>query len=248
MLIISILMVEIISYFVAVFFHEMGHWLFGAFYDYEFKQIFLGPFIFKKINGEIKIHFNRHLSLWPGAIELQIKKVEQLSAKGYIMMLLGGPITSFSLSIIAFIVAIYTRNLVLICLCGMFLGTGLGSVYPFKRRLGLHYSDGKRALEIIKNNEHGNNEYNMLFVSQCDIHNLSKEKEQEIATKLLYMLNHPVDKDIVYLTYALTWIQENKLNILEEIGISQQLNDIHKSATRNEQKIIQIIRKDITEK
>lgn len=225
----------------AVFVHDVGHWLFGLFYGYEFKIIFWGPFILWKNSGSVNFRFNRrllHLLFVPGSIDLQIKNIEKFSKKGYIMMLLGGPVTSLFVSMIAFITMSYKYNLVILCFGLMIFVLGLSSLIPSKRRRGSHYTDGKRVLELIKDDRHGNNEYNTMFVYQCETHNLWQEKEQEISEKLSYIINHPLDFDNIYTIFALSRILRKNLDILEKEDVLQRMNDFSLKGTPDEKDLI----------
>lgn len=242
MSLIHLLIIIVCSFFVVTFIHELGHWFFGLFCGYQFNQLILGPLIIKK-NG-IKLLSKSQLSLSGGVITLEIKNINQLSRTGYIIMILGGPLTSFIFGIMMFVMYAYIRHLAIFALAAMSLSIGISTLIPLRKRSGFHYTDGKTALEIIKNEIHGKNEYNLLFLVQCYLKNIHEEREQEIITKLKYMVINRVDTDVVYIILALTFMLDTGIYLFPKDDIVQQITDITERANQFERKWIASVMKE----
>ncbi len=133
-----------------IFFHEAGHLLGGALGGFRPVMLFAGPLKLSFEHGKVRPSWNGSLSTW-GGLALAIPKEGQGSRDGYIRVIVGGPLASILLAVIAGFAAIYTNGLVKQCmglLCLTSGAIGFGTLLPL--RSGGFVSDGGQLLALLR--------------------------------------------------------------------------------------------------
>lgn len=156
---ISIFILSIPTFFLAVAFHEAGHALAGIWMNFKFTLFIVGPLMWNKEQSGWKFGWNRNLNTAGGLVMCLPQSAENLGNR-FSIYVLAGPVSSLILALVAYgIFDLFTLNppphLTLQILAYFFLLLAMMSmilfistIIPFQT--GGFSSDGKRALSLLK--------------------------------------------------------------------------------------------------
>ena len=139
------------SYVVSGFIHECGHLVVGLLKGFKFYMFVIGPFGVKTDNeGKKRFYFENRVELWPGCVGTRPCNLENIDSAldAFSSILLGGPLSSIIIGVVALIFGISIHSFLLIAFGAITLGMGMACLIPI--RMGAFYSDGGRWLRIKK--------------------------------------------------------------------------------------------------
>ncbi|MBS4538784.1 M50 family metallopeptidase [Clostridium sp. D2Q-11] len=142
----------LISYFIVVTIHELGHIITGILSGFRFILFVIGPFGLKRNDkGKITFYIEKNKALWGGiggTVPVDDKKD---NFKNFRRLIIAGPLTSLLFGVIMLIVFFYKSYLFILLLGAMAVGISIATLLPF--RAGVFYTDGGRWLRM-KGNDH----------------------------------------------------------------------------------------------
>ena len=156
---ISIFILGIPTFFLAVAFHEAGHALAGIWMNFKFTLFIVGPLMWNKEQTGWKFGWNKNLNTAGGLVICLPRSAENLGNR-FSIYALAGPVSSLILAVVAYgifnlfsldppphqILQILAYFFLLLALISIILF--ISTIIPFQT--GGFSSDGKRALNLLK--------------------------------------------------------------------------------------------------
>lgn len=147
--IIVLLIQIIISYFVVVTIHELGHVIVGIISGFRFELFVLGPMGLKRNEkGKIIFYIEKNKALWGGCAATVPITEEKENINKFANLLIGGPLASMFFGILLIIVFMNFGGTFYLLLGAMSLGISFATLIPM--RAGCFYTDGGRWLRIMR--------------------------------------------------------------------------------------------------
>lgn len=141
----------IISYFMVVTIHELGHILIGVLSGFRFALFVIGPFgLRRKENGKITFYIEKNLAMWGGVGATVPINEDKNNFIKFRRLIIAGPIASLIFGIIMIVVFTFKSYLFILLLGAMGIGISITTLVPM--RAGCFYTDGGRWLRMMQNN------------------------------------------------------------------------------------------------
>jgi len=154
----------LISLFLAITMHELGHVITALCYKWEFVYLIIGPIKIYKADDGLKLCFEKRIALWGGISHIYPKKVEEKTVVEYSNVFIMGPVFSI-LSGVVFAALYYVSHVLVFMMCAvMSFGIGVALLLPIRRRIGGVYLDGYRYYRIRKRGLESNDEIAVLEI------------------------------------------------------------------------------------
>ncbi|MEM6634019.1 MAG: M50 family metallopeptidase [Bacteroidota bacterium] len=136
----------LLSIFLAILIHELGHLLSGLYQGFSFEFFVIGFLGLKRTeNRKIKLFFNKNLNTFGGVAATSPKYLDSNTLKMFANVILAGPIASLLFGILTAILVFFTSqpfSFILLCTSLMCFMIFLAVTLP--SRTGIFYTDRKR--------------------------------------------------------------------------------------------------------
>ena len=154
----------LISVFLVIAAHELGHVITALYYKWEFVYLIIGPIKIYKAEDCMKFCFEKNVALWGGISHIYPRKIEERTVVEYSNVFIMGPVFSI-LSGMLFAALYYVSHVLIFMMCAaMSLGIGGALLLPIRRRIGGVYLDGYRYYRIRKRGLESNDEIAILEI------------------------------------------------------------------------------------
>lgn len=153
----SIIILMLISSFLVILIHEMGHILGGLIMGNEFSMMIVGPLKLQKEDGQYQLTFNKNIAMAGGLALTLPTKVEGFK-KRRAAVIGGGPFASLILAIIAYFLFVNFSDVSSKMVDSFFLFLGILSAAIFiitiiPMKVGGFMSDGMQLLMTFREDE-----------------------------------------------------------------------------------------------
>ncbi len=181
----------IISFFIGIFsvlaIHELGHLITGLAHGFQFALYVVGPFGWKKEGtGKITFYWNKDLSMFGGAAATTPKEERADLANVFGRILIAGPLTSLSFSIIfALLSYTTTSSLDFFLFISALLHFGIFLATTLPSKSGFFFTDRKRWQRLHSKGKERESELAILHAMlEESLKGHYKEAKPEILQKL----------------------------------------------------------------
>lgn len=186
-------------YIISIILHELGHLVMGKIFDWKIYSFnVLGTSITKK--DRKYIFYKRPTKGFAGYVEMTPKTDNQ----NFIVPMLGGIIANVILSIIFFIILLFTKNQYLICICNGFIFSNLllavTNSMPFTPTAATK-TDVYQIIEFNKNKKEGNLKYYINFIDIYTMYNNMYLKDIDDKYYLLDVSNKCSYVQLIHMAY-----------------------------------------------
>lgn len=152
-----VILMVLVSFFLVILIHEIGHVLGGLLMGNEFSMMVVGPFKLQKDDGKYSLTFNKSVAM-AGGLALTLPTQVEGFKKRRAVTIGGGPFASLVLAIVAYIIHVQTAGMFTGLWKGFFLVLGLLSALIFvttiiPMKAGGFMSDGMQLLMTFRNDE-----------------------------------------------------------------------------------------------
>lgn len=162
----KMIIMGIISFFIVLNIHELGHTLVGLYQGFRFEFMVIGPLGIKRSEkGGITFYFEKNISFWGGCAATIPSDKKGVMAK-FARVVIAGPITSLIFGALIGVIYVYIKVDMLLMIAAMSLGIGATTLIPFQKRTGGFYSDGRRYLRIRDKGKSGYEEVATMNIVQ----------------------------------------------------------------------------------
>jgi len=151
---VGIILVLLVSFFLVILIHELGHVFGGLIMGNEFSMMIVGPLKLQKEDGKYHLEFNQNVAMAGGLALTLPTKVEGFK-KRRAVVIGGGPFASLVLAIIAYLLFINMPNGYSKLLTTLLIGSGMLSAMIFvmtiiPMKAGGFMSDGMQLLMTFR--------------------------------------------------------------------------------------------------
>jgi len=232
---ILVVITTIMSGFLSLLIHELGHVLTAKREGFTFGFFCAGPFKIYADKSKIKLTISKNLYEWSGMAMMSVDDAELLVKSKFLKYLIGGSKLSLVCSLISMIfsfIAFYFHMLeiaVILLIFGvMNLSIFFATAIPLKKRMGLFYTDGRRYLDVKKENNTGICEFAAWKLMNNDL----SKNELLLVHEIKDLIRILADaKDDVYILYSYYYSFKNELTSKEEV--LKQLDEFKSKTTKN---------------
>ena len=223
----------IISGFLSLLIHELGHVMAAKREGFTFGFFCAGPFKIYSDKSKIKLTISKEINEWFGMSLMTVDNAELLTKSEFMKYLIGGSklslvssLTSIVFSLISLYFQIPEITIVLLIFGVMNLSIFFATAIPFKKRFGLFYTDGKRYLDVKKENSTGICEFAAWKLSNHDFSKKNLLSINEIKDLISILACETED---IYILYSYYYSFKNKLTSKERV--LEQLDNFKNKTT-----------------
>ena len=151
MSILTLILILILSIFVVLSFHELGHLIAGLIQGFRFELFVVGPLGIKRENNKIKIYVNTNPSYYWGVTATMPNDGHPVNAQKFARVLLAGPMASLFLAMIGLLAFSFVSkpfDLIFFSLGALSLTTFFVTTLPSKA--GMFFTDRKRYQRLVR--------------------------------------------------------------------------------------------------
>lgn len=160
--IIEVLFILFGQTWLAITLHELGHIMFGKMQNFQFLYFITGPFEITNKGNRINIRENKNWLYFFGVSMLMpLEKKPDVLRKKWLILALGGPITSLVVSIVSMLVYISFDISVALVFCVINFLISLFTMIPFNKGIR---SDGSIVMTLYKGDEESTKLLNQLLI------------------------------------------------------------------------------------
>ncbi len=146
----SSILMAVLSYFIVVSIHELGHILAGLCHGFKFHLFVIGPIGLKRNEQDkVVLYLERNPALWGGICAVFPKTSDPGNFKVFARVVIAGPLFSLVFGGISLFLFFLIDHPFLLLLGAMAVAISISNLIP--SRSGAFYSDGGRWLRMVRN-------------------------------------------------------------------------------------------------
>ena len=190
-----VVLMVLVSFFLVILIHEIGHVLGGLIMGNEFSMMVVGPLKFQKDDGKYSLTFNKSIAMAGGLALTLPTKVEGFK-KRRAVTIGGGPLASLVLALVAYFLHQQAGDIFPEVWKGFFMGMAIFSTVIFvttiiPMKAGGFMSDGMQLLMTLRNDEKAQKYANFMHVFA--LNNKGTEPKDFPPALFESQINRPVE-------------------------------------------------------